>query len=53
MGTNTGAAFGTGAGQLKGFIGAAPGVGKTYTMLREAVSLKESGVDVVEARQCD
>ncbi|MBE3556675.1 MAG: histidine kinase [Firmicutes bacterium] len=29
------------------FIGAAPGVGKTYTMLREAVSLRERGIDVV------
>ncbi|MCL6601190.1 MAG: histidine kinase, partial [Alicyclobacillus macrosporangiidus] len=39
--------FGTKPGQLKVFIGAAPGVGKTYTMLREAVSLKERGIDVV------
>lgn len=47
MGTNSGEGFGTEPGQLKIFIGAAPGVGKTYTMLREAVSLKESGIDVV------
>ena len=46
MGSNTGEVFGTEPGQLKVFIGAAPGVGKTYTMLREAVSLKERGVDV-------
>ncbi len=35
------------AGQLKIFLGAAPGVGKTYTMLREARILRERGVDVV------
>lgn len=34
-------------GKLKIFIGAAPGVGKTYTMLREAQSLRERGTDVV------
>lgn len=34
-------------GQLKVYIGAAPGVGKTYTMLREANELKKSGIDVV------
>jgi two-component system, OmpR family, sensor histidine kinase KdpD len=47
MSSNTGEVFGTNPGQLKIFIGAAPGVGKTYTMLREAVSLKERGIDVV------
>ncbi len=47
MTSNTGEVFGTNPGQLKIFIGAAPGVGKTYTMLREAVSLKERGIDVV------
>lgn len=36
-----------GQGRLKLFIGAAPGVGKTFTMLREASGLKERGVDVV------
>lgn len=47
MGSNTGEVFGAEPGQLKIFIGAAPGVGKTYTMLREAVALKERGVDIV------
>ena len=37
----------SGHGTLKLFIGAAPGVGKTYTMLREAVALRDRGVDVV------
>ncbi|WP_274435225.1 universal stress protein [Alicyclobacillus sp. ALC3] len=35
------------AGKLKIFVGAAPGVGKTYTMLREAQALKRQGTDVV------
>ncbi|TDY40221.1 two-component system sensor histidine kinase KdpD [Alicyclobacillus sacchari] len=47
MKSSSGEVFGTAPGQLKIFIGAAPGVGKTYTMLREAVSLKERGIDVV------
>jgi two-component system, OmpR family, sensor histidine kinase KdpD len=34
-------------GRLKIFLGAAPGVGKTYTMLEEAHKLKKQGVDVV------
>ncbi|MDS1030047.1 universal stress protein [Bacillota bacterium LX-D] len=34
-------------GKLKVYIGAAPGVGKTYTMLREANELKKKGIDVV------
>ena len=34
-------------GTFKIFIGAAPGVGKTYTMLREANQLKENEMDVV------
>ncbi|NKQ21008.1 universal stress protein [Brevibacillus laterosporus] len=34
-------------GKLKIFIGAAPGVGKTFTMLREANELLHSGIDVV------
>lgn len=34
-------------GRLRLFIGAAPGVGKTYTMLREANELRERGVDIV------
>lgn len=38
---------GANSGTLKVFIGAAPGVGKTYTMLKEAASLKERGIDVV------
>jgi len=35
------------AGRLKVFLGAAPGVGKTYAMLQSARRLKEEGVDVV------
>ncbi|MDA8192662.1 MAG: histidine kinase [Thermaerobacter sp.] len=35
------------AGRLKIFVGAAPGVGKTYTMLREVHTLQARGVDVV------
>lgn len=35
------------SGTLKIYIGAAPGVGKTYTMLREANQLKRNGIDVV------
>ena len=34
-------------GKLKIFLGYAPGVGKTYTMLLEAHSLKSRGIDVV------
>ncbi len=34
-------------GNLKVYIGAAPGVGKTYTMLREANQLKNNAIDVV------
>ena len=34
-------------GRLKVFLGAAPGVGKTYAMLQGARRLKEEGVDVV------
>lgn len=34
-------------GTLKVYIGAAPGVGKTYTMLREANELKQKGIDIV------
>src|SRR5882762_4831521 len=32
---------------LRIYIGAAPGVGKTYAMLREAIALRERGQDVV------
>lgn len=35
------------SGTLKVYIGAAPGVGKTYTMLREANELRKNGIDVV------
>ena len=38
-----------GHGQLKIFLGAAAGVGKTYAMLGEARDLKAAGVDVVVA----
>src|SRR5271157_1714857 len=34
-------------GRMKVFLGAAPGVGKTYAMLQNARRLKEEGVDVV------
>jgi two-component system sensor histidine kinase KdpD len=34
-------------GKLKIFIGAAPGVGKTFSMLRAAHSRKKAGIDVV------
>ncbi|MGZ9585249.1 histidine kinase [Paenibacillus marinisediminis] len=34
-------------GRFKIIIGAAPGVGKTYKMLREGIRLQEQGVDVV------
>ena len=34
-------------GRLKVYIGAAPGVGKTYTMLREGNDLLKKGIDVV------
>src|SRR5262245_14155723 len=34
-------------GRLKGFVGAAPGVGKTYAMLQAAREQKRQGVDVV------
>src|SRR5262249_3026482 len=34
-------------GTLKVYIGAAPGVGKTYTMLHEANELKKKGIDIV------
>jgi len=33
--------------KLRIYIGAAPGVGKTYAMLREAHAIKRAGVDVV------
>src|SRR3954466_13789629 len=33
--------------RLRVYIGAAPGVGKTYTMLQEAHALKARGLDVV------
>jgi two-component system, OmpR family, sensor histidine kinase KdpD len=35
------------AGRLKVFLGAAPGVGKTYAMLQNARRLNDEGVDVV------
>src|SRR3984885_13798411 len=36
-----------GRGRLKVFLGAAPGVGKTYEMLRQAQRRRQEGVDVV------
>lgn len=41
------AAHSEGRGHLKIFLGAAPGVGKTYAMLEEARRRKADGVDVV------
>ena len=38
-----------GRGRLKVFLGAAPGVGKTYAMLEEARARRKAGVDVVVA----
>src|SRR6187549_2093474 len=35
------------AGRLKIFVGAAPGVGKTYEMLQQARARKKDGYDVV------
>ena len=37
----------SGRGRLRIFLGAAPGVGKTYAMLNEARRLKEEGRDIV------
>lgn len=34
-------------GKLKIYLGAAPGVGKTYSMLQDALILREQGLDVV------
>lgn len=34
-------------GKLKIYLGAAPGVGKTYMMLKDAIALRERGLDVV------
>lgn len=36
-----------GRGRLKVFLGAAPGVGKTYEMLSDAAERKRAGIDVV------
>ncbi len=36
-------------GRLKVFLGASPGVGKTYSMLEEAKARQKAGVDVVVA----
>ena len=35
------------AGRLKIFVGAAPGVGKTYEMLQQARARKQDGYDIV------
>src|SRR6266542_7166818 len=35
------------SGKLKIFVGAAPGVGKTYEMLQQARARKQDGYDVV------
>lgn len=34
-------------GKLKIYLGAAPGVGKTYMMLRDAIAMREKGLDVI------
>jgi two-component system, OmpR family, sensor histidine kinase KdpD len=39
----------TGRGQLRTYLGIAPGVGKTYAMLRDARARRRSGVDAVVA----
>ena len=36
-----------GRGRLKVFLGAAPGVGKTYEMLKQAAARRDGGIDVV------
>lgn len=36
-----------GRGRLKVFLGAAPGVGKTYEMLTDALALRKASVDIV------
>src|SRR3546814_1274139 len=36
-----------GRGRLKVFLGAAPGVGKTYAMLEAAKARRKEGIDVV------
>src|SRR5262245_18836896 len=36
-----------GQGRLKIFLGAAPGVGKTYEMLQSARAKRQEGVDIV------
>src|SRR5271154_7052296 len=36
-----------GRGRLKIFLGAAPGVGKTYEMLRQAQKRRQEGVEIV------
>jgi len=41
------------AGRLKIFVGAAPGVGKTYEMLQSAHARRKAGVDVVGRRRRD
>ncbi len=43
------AARGNGRGRLKIFLGAAPGVGKTYEMLATAQARRREGIDVVVA----
>src|ERR1700752_932358 len=35
------------AGKLKIFVGAAPGVGKTYEMLQQAQARKRDGYDII------
>ena len=37
-------------GRLKLFLGAAPGVGKTYAMLTEAHEKRREGLDVLDGR---
>jgi len=41
------AVAGSGRGKLTVFLGAAPGVGKTYAMLSRAQRLKAAGIDIV------
>lgn len=39
------------SGKLRVYLGAAPGVGKTYRMLEEAQAAKRIGVDIVIDRK--
>ena len=46
-GTRVGSSRGRTRGRLHVYLGAAPGVGKTYAMLDEGLRLAEDGIDVL------